>query len=68
MAYLTNVRIDIEPVNYVFDAGRSFLRTSTGWKTNALAHRPWVACEVDEIDGPFDWRSVVVRAARGGAR
>ncbi len=24
-----------------------------------MFHHPWVAFEVDEIQGPFDWRSVV---------
>lgn len=28
-----------------------------------LAHRPWVAFEVDEVVGPFQWRSVVVHGS-----
>ena len=26
-------------------------------------HHPWVAFEIDEIESPFDWRSVVVHGA-----
>jgi uncharacterized protein len=28
-----------------------------------LAHNRWVAFEVDEVEGIFDWRSVVVRGS-----
>jgi len=27
-----------------------------------LARHPWVAFEVDEVDGPFDWRSAAVHS------
>jgi nitroimidazol reductase NimA-like FMN-containing flavoprotein (pyridoxamine 5'-phosphate oxidase superfamily) len=37
-----------------------FGRTSHGAKLSALARIPYVAFEVDEVRGLFDWRSVVV--------
>lgn len=52
--------VDIEPIHYVYADGRLVFRTGPGTKLKALEHRPWVALEVDEIDGTFDWRSVVV--------
>ena len=35
------------------------MRTSPGSKLATLHRAPWVAFEVDEIDGVFDWKSVV---------
>lgn len=61
LAYSFHDRVDIEPLHYVFDNGWLVGRTSYGEKLAVLRHRPWVAFEVDEIDGVFDWRSVVVR-------
>jgi uncharacterized protein len=61
VAYTHRNRIDIEPINYVFADGWVYARTSAGAKLTTLAHSPWVALEVDEVEGPFDWRSVVVR-------
>ncbi len=63
VAYTHRNQIDIEPINYVFAGGWIYARTSAGAKLTTLAHNPWVALEVDEVDGPFDWRSVVVRGA-----
>jgi uncharacterized protein len=60
LAYSFHDRVDIEPIHYVFADSAFYLRTAPGTKLTALAHAPWVAFEVDEIDGPFDWRSVVV--------
>ena len=54
-------RVDIQPIHYVFADGVVYLRTEPGSKLRTLAHAPWVAFEVDEVDGPFDWRSVVAR-------
>jgi nitroimidazol reductase NimA-like FMN-containing flavoprotein (pyridoxamine 5'-phosphate oxidase superfamily) len=60
IAYILRDHADIEPVGYVFADGVINLRTSPGAKLDALKHQPSVAFEVDEIAGPFDWRSVVV--------
>jgi uncharacterized protein len=60
IAYAFRDRVDIEPISYVYGGGWLYCRTSPGAKLATLAHRPWVAFEVDEVAGPFDWRSVVV--------
>lgn len=60
MAFTLRRTVDIEPVHLVLDGDWLYGRTSEGTKVHALAHRPWVAIEVDQVDGPFDWRSVVV--------
>jgi nitroimidazol reductase NimA-like FMN-containing flavoprotein (pyridoxamine 5'-phosphate oxidase superfamily) len=44
----------------VFSDGWLYGRTSRGTKLTTVRHHPWVAFEVDEIEGQFDWRSVVV--------
>jgi uncharacterized protein len=59
IAYSFHNRVDIEPLSYVFADGAIYMRTSPGSKLETLAHSPWVAFEVDEVEGPFDWRSVV---------
>ena len=59
IAYRFHDRVDIEPIHYVYADGAFYMRTEHGSKLATLAHAPWVAFEVDEIDGIFDWRSVV---------
>jgi nitroimidazol reductase NimA-like FMN-containing flavoprotein (pyridoxamine 5'-phosphate oxidase superfamily) len=59
IAYSFHDRVDIEPISYVFADGAIYMRTELGSKLATLAHAPWVAFEVDEVEGPFDWRSVV---------
>ena len=63
LAYSFHDRVDIEPVNYVYDRGSMFGRTSPGSKLTTLSHNHWMAAEIDEINGLFDWRSVVVHGA-----
>ncbi len=63
VAFSLRDRVDIEPLNYVLIDGWLYGRTSRGSKLAVVAHNRWVAFEVDEIDGPFDWRSVVVHGA-----
>jgi nitroimidazol reductase NimA-like FMN-containing flavoprotein (pyridoxamine 5'-phosphate oxidase superfamily) len=55
--------VDIRPIHYVFADGWLFGRTSAGDKLVTLRHNQWVAFEVDEIAGPLDWLSVVVRGS-----
>ncbi|MFL5562726.1 MAG: pyridoxamine 5'-phosphate oxidase family protein [Gemmatimonadaceae bacterium] len=63
IAFSFHDKVDIEPVHYVYDHGDLFGRTSLGSKLTTLAHNHWVAVEVDEVDGLFDWRSVVVHGS-----
>jgi len=60
IAFSFHDRVDIEPLSYVFADGAIYLRTAPGSKLETLAHSPWVAFDVDEVEGQFDWRSVVV--------
>lgn len=61
LAYAFKDKVDIEPIGYVWDDDTLFFRTATGFKLETLQHSPWVAFEVDEIEGPFQWASVVVK-------
>lgn len=60
LAFTFHDRVDVEPLSYVYDDEWLYGRTSHGAKLTTVLHHPWVAFEVDEIEGPFDWRSVVV--------
>ena len=61
LAFAFHDRVDIQPIHYVYDAGWLFGRTSEGAKLATLEHNRWIAFEVDEVRGPFDWASVVVQ-------
>ena len=63
IAYTFHDRVDIEPIHYVADGDWLYGRTSPGAKLSTLAHHPWCAVETDEIHGPFEWTSVVVKGA-----
>jgi uncharacterized protein len=60
IAFRNGPSVDIEPLGYVWQPPWLFMRSAYGAKLEALAHDPFVAFEVDEIEGPFDWYSVVV--------
>jgi nitroimidazol reductase NimA-like FMN-containing flavoprotein (pyridoxamine 5'-phosphate oxidase superfamily) len=68
IAYSFHDRVDIEPISYVFADDAFYMRTEPGSKLATLAHAPWAAFEVDEIRGPFDWRSVVACSRTLGPR
>jgi nitroimidazol reductase NimA-like FMN-containing flavoprotein (pyridoxamine 5'-phosphate oxidase superfamily) len=59
LAFRSGPNIDIQPIGYVARRDWLFMRSAYGAKLEALAHDPFVAFEVDEVHGPFDWRSVV---------
>ena len=56
-------QVDVQPIHYAWDGAWIYGRTSPGAKLEMLRHSPWVAFEVDEVNGIFDWRSVVVHGA-----
>jgi nitroimidazol reductase NimA-like FMN-containing flavoprotein (pyridoxamine 5'-phosphate oxidase superfamily) len=60
IAYAFHDQVDIAPVHYVRSGTWLYARTSSGAKLATLAHAPWIAFEVDEMEGLFEWRSVIV--------
>jgi uncharacterized protein len=63
IAFSWRDRVDVEPIHYVYDDGAVYARTSPGTKLLTLRHSPWVAFEVDEVHGLYEWRSAVVHGA-----
>jgi uncharacterized protein len=63
LAYSHKDHVDIEPIHFVYVDGWIYGRTAPGSKLRTLAKNRWVAFEVDEIRGLFEWRSVVVHGA-----
>lgn len=63
VAFSFRDRVDIQPIHYVFHDGWIYGRTSQGTKLTTIAHHPWIAFEVDEVHGMFEWKSVVVKGA-----
>jgi nitroimidazol reductase NimA-like FMN-containing flavoprotein (pyridoxamine 5'-phosphate oxidase superfamily) len=60
IAFSFHDTVDIRPIHFVHVDGWLFGRTSPGDKLITLRHNRWVAFEVDEISGPFDWESTIV--------
>ena len=60
IAFTFHDRVDLEPVHYVYSGGWLHGRTSPGTKLSTLRHHPWIAFEVDEVEGLYDWESVIV--------
>lgn len=63
IAFSFHDRVDIEPIHFAHRGEWLYVRTAPGAKIMTVAHNKWVAFEVDEVDGVFDWRSVVVRGS-----
>jgi hypothetical protein len=61
LAFSFKDRVDIQPIGYVYERAWLSCRTEPGTKLQTLNHSPWVAFEVDEAHGPYDWESVVIR-------
>lgn len=63
IAFSFHDRVDIRPIHYVYHDNWLYGRTSPGDKLVTLRHNQWVAFEVDEVRGPFDWESVVAHGS-----
>jgi nitroimidazol reductase NimA-like FMN-containing flavoprotein (pyridoxamine 5'-phosphate oxidase superfamily) len=63
LAFSFHDRVDIQPIHYVYEHGWLYGRTSQGEKIATVNHNQWVAFEVDEIGGIFDWRSLVIHGS-----
>ena len=63
LAFSFHDRVDVQPINYVYERGWLYGRTSEGNKIASLTQNQWVAFEIDEIKDTFDWRSVVIHGS-----
>jgi uncharacterized protein len=63
MAFAFHDRVTMTLVNYVYRDKWIYARLGQGPALSTLQHRQWVAFEVDEIDGVYDWRMVIVRGS-----
>lgn len=63
LAYTLRDRVDIRPLGYVHRDGWLFGRTQEGEKLETLLRNRWVAFQVDEVEDPWNWASVVVHGA-----
>lgn len=63
LAFSFHDRVDIRPIHYVYHDNWLYGRTSQSDKLVTLRHNQWVAFEVDEVRGPFDWQSVVAHGS-----
>ncbi|MFL5640476.1 MAG: pyridoxamine 5'-phosphate oxidase family protein [Gemmatimonadaceae bacterium] len=63
IAFSLHDRVDIQPIHYVYERGWLYGRTSDGEKISTIQHNQWIAFEVDEVAGIFEWRSVVIHGS-----
>lgn len=63
IAYQIKGYVNIVPLGYVYHGDWLACRTQEGSKVSVLRQSPYVAFEVDEVEGLFDWKSVVVQGS-----
>lgn len=63
MAYTLHDRLSIALTNYLFSDGWIYSRMEMGSELVTLLHNRWVAFEVDEVDGLYDWRTVSINGS-----
>ena len=49
----------VVPITYAYDGGCIYAYSAPGRKIDVMRAQPRVCFEVDEIDGPATWRSVI---------
>lgn len=60
LACAANDRPYLVPINYSYDGEWIYAYSSTGRKIAVMREQPLVCFEIDEIEGPSSWRSVIV--------
>jgi nitroimidazol reductase NimA-like FMN-containing flavoprotein (pyridoxamine 5'-phosphate oxidase superfamily) len=63
MAFAFHDRVMMTLVNYVYANGWIYARLEQGPTLGTLQHHQWVAFEVDEIRGVYDWRTVIIHGS-----
>jgi nitroimidazol reductase NimA-like FMN-containing flavoprotein (pyridoxamine 5'-phosphate oxidase superfamily) len=63
IAFSFRDRLGIRLVNYAYHAGWIYARMEIDLQRTTLEHHQWVAFEVDEVEGIYDWRTLTVHGA-----
>jgi len=63
MAFSLHDHLSIVLANYLFSDGWIYSRMEMGSDLVTLLHNRWVAFEVDEVDGLYDWRTVSINGS-----
>ena len=63
MAFSLHDRLSIVLANYLFSDGWIYSRMEMGSELVTRLHNRWVAFEVDEVDGLYDWRTVSINGS-----
>jgi Predicted flavin-nucleotide-binding protein len=63
LAFALHDVVDVVPIGHHFEKGWIYGRTSPGGKLATLDRNRRVAFEVDEVGGPFEWKSVVLHGS-----
>jgi nitroimidazol reductase NimA-like FMN-containing flavoprotein (pyridoxamine 5'-phosphate oxidase superfamily) len=50
----------VVPMNYAYDGESLYLFTTEGMKTSFIEANPEVCLQVEQVEGPRDWQSVMV--------
>jgi nitroimidazol reductase NimA-like FMN-containing flavoprotein (pyridoxamine 5'-phosphate oxidase superfamily) len=59
LACTSNDQPYIVPINYVFQCDAIYAYSMPGRKISMMREQPFISFEIDEIDGPSNWRSVI---------
>ena len=59
LACTANDRPYVVPIAYAYDGAAIYAHSGPGRKIDVMREQPLVCFEVDEVDGPSEWRSVV---------
>ena len=60
LACSTNDRPYLVPIDFAYDGCAIYAYTSIGRKLAVMREQPLVCFEIDEVEGPSSWRSVVI--------
>jgi nitroimidazol reductase NimA-like FMN-containing flavoprotein (pyridoxamine 5'-phosphate oxidase superfamily) len=60
LACSSNDRPYVVPINYGYDGEHIYSYSANGRKIATMREQPLVCFEIDEIDGPSNWESVVI--------
>ncbi len=52
--------VRVKLANYLYSEGWIYARTELGEDLTTVRHHPWVAFEVDEVEGLYDWRVIEI--------